>query len=89
MADYNSNGKDKIMGFFEVPVRNSYRGTTRTFPLTGSLDSGAPARGDVTLVLDFVEGESREPDEACGHPEGESTGPVVNIRVNVDAVKNL
>ena len=92
MADYNSNGKDKVMGFFTNPVRSSYRGTNRTFTLTGSLETGAPACGDVTLVLDFVEGDGKESeistlsgDTATGTPGGS----LISVRVNVDAVNHL
>jgi len=89
MADYNSGGKDRVMGFFTIPVRNSYKGTGRTFPLTGSLENGAPACGDVTLLLDFVEGDGEEPDHSGETAAAAPGGSLISVRVNVDAVNNL
>jgi hypothetical protein len=89
MADYNSGGKDRVMGFFTIPVRSSYNGTGRTFPLTGSLENGAPASGDVTLLLDFVEGDGKELAHSVETTAVAPGGSLISVRVNVDAVNNL
>ncbi len=92
MADYNSMGKDKVMGFFTIPASNSYRRTRRAFTLNGSLENGAPACGEVTLVLDFVAGDGKDTDNVSfgeDTPAGAKGDSLISVRVNIDAINNL